>query len=257
LALALFILAGCGADPRTAPERPRAPVYAAADIYRFDFQGVRLGMTREEACSLIVANGYRNRDGAGCGPTVPHREGETEPVDVFLGRAMRDCARESCEAGTPAANVQFLSLTYQRVDGRDVVRKINADTAEPGPVGPKEEAAIRAWGPPTFHEPARSQGAFSVLIYGATPAEADWMNRETYNRCGFSPDCEARRGTDCGAVLSDFANVTAEVTVYDWGRWVRIEDRRPELGALRASGRLRGRRLAPSPLGCMQVGGVH
>lgn len=256
-ALALVIFsAGCGAEPQTTPQRGPPPTYATREIYRFDFQGVRLGMARDDICPRILANGYRNRDGAGCGPTVPHREGESEPVDVFLGGAApRPCGEGECPPGAPSANVTFLSLTYERIGGRDIVREINVDTAEPGPLGPKTESTIRQWGVPTFHEPGRD-GGYSVLIWGATVDQADWGRRESYNRCQFSSDCEARRGTDCGAVISDYATATAAVTIYDWGRWIRIEDRRPQLRALRASGRLRGRSLAPGS-GCMQTGTVE
>jgi hypothetical protein len=254
--LALLLLTGCGAEPQAAAPRERPPVYSAADIGRFDFQGVRLGMTREEVCPRILAAGYRNRDGFPCGPAAPMHEGEEAPIDVFLGGAYRDCTRNACRPSDPAAGVTFLTLVYERVGGRDVVRTISADTAEPGPVPPKTAATISEWGVPTFIERG-GEGGYDVLIYGESRAQADWSARETYSRCTTFPDCAAERGTDCGAVLSDFATATAEVTVYHWGRLIRIEDRTAELRALRASGRLQGRRRVPEPFGCPHPAPAH
>ena len=250
--LIAFSCVGCAPEPLTPPHRDHGPNYSATDIYRLDFQGVRLGMPRDEACLLIVANGYRNRDGGDCGPAAPLRPGDDAPVDIFLGSQMRDCNREDCRPGSPADSVKFLSLTYERVDGRDVVRRISVDTAEPGQADALTAAIVRDWGRPTFFAPG-GDGAHSLLIYGASPAQADPEPRNIFDRCVHSPDCEAERGIDCGAVISDYATTTAEVTIHDGGRWIQIEDRRAYARALRESGRLRGRRLSPGEYGCIRV----
>ena len=253
VAAALVLLAAACAPERPASPLPSAgPAYSVADIHRLDFQGIRLGMARDEVCRRLIANGYRNWNGGDCGPLGHLEEGDEAPGDDFRGSAPGGwCHPDECRPGTPSGNVMFVSLEYERLGRRDIVRKIGAWTAEPGRRDELAAQTMREWGQPTFH----ARWAYTVLNYAPSARQADFYNRSDFDSCRYSPGCAEQRGKDCGAVLSEFGTPHASVVVFDWGRTIEIEDVRPYVRALRASGALQGRRFIPN-YACMAAA-VH
>lgn len=236
-----LLAAGCAPLPTPRNAAP-AQVYDAAAVYRLDFQGIRLGMARDEVCRVLVANGYYERDETGCGPRVV----DIDIDDQFDGSAPGQCRAEHCRPGTPAAAVRFLSLRYERRADRDVVTEISVWTNEPLPRDALAARTTQAWGPPTFRNPV------GTVLYGASRRQADDGARDDFDFCRRSPECgPPRDGLDCAALLNELGTPYAQVAVYDWGRSIRIEDPRAAVEALRATGRLRGGRLIPRNLICM------
>lgn len=251
-----LLIAACSEAPPTTGYPTMGPSYGASAIYRFDFQGIRLGMARDELCRRLIANGYSHPDRRSCGPLAELEEGELDPGEGFDGAAEGWCRREPCRPDSPAGKVQYVSMTYERIGGRDFLRTLSVSTAEPKSRAELMAATIREWGEPTYYH----IHGYTQMIYGASPGQANFANRETFARCVISPQCETGKGTDCGAVLSRFATVNASVTVYggsDRGsRVIRLEDPRRHVRRSRASGDLRGRRFIPPPHECLS-GDVH
>lgn len=258
--VALCLLAGSCAPvamapvgPPAAPQASAAPLperYDAAAIYRLEFHGIRLGMARDEACRTLLANGYHLRfDSAGCGPLAPFEDGEESPRDNFGGSARGSCHPEQCRPGTPAEQVSTIIVLYERIAGRDIVNDISVSTVETEGSDALAADGVRHWGRPTF----RADWGYTVLNYAASPREADFYARGDFGQCRTFPECAAEDGIDCGAILNDLSAPHARVLTVYGGRSITIEDPRPYVARLRASGELQGRRLRRSGRICHRV----
>lgn len=235
---AVQLVAACAPGPPTTGRPIAGPGYGTAAIYRLDFQGIGLGMRRDEVCRSLVANGYRNEAGGDCGPFAPLEEGDGYPAESYEGWAPQGCPPDRCRPDSPSARVQYISLDYRRGTKGDFVVAMIVRTSEPDRRASLAEITIRDWGQPSYYH----VHGYSQLIYGYSAKQADSGNRERFDGCRYIPECEIERGTDCGAVLNDFATANASVTINDGSRLIEIEDPRPSVGELRAAGRLRGRR---------------
>ncbi|HST35185.1 MAG TPA: hypothetical protein VLK25_00950 [Allosphingosinicella sp.] len=236
-------------DPRVDPS---GPSYDAEAVYRLEFHGIRLGMARDEVCRRLTANGYTLESPGRCGPLAPRDYEDEPPGDSYRGTAPGGSCRASpCDPASPSSSVQFISVEYERADGRDLVRSFYLWTSEPSGRDALTEATVRAWGRPTYY----ARWGYNVLLYGASADQAEYYNREKYGRCVYNPGCAAIDGLDCGAILNDYATPHAQVTAYDGFRVIQVEDARLELRDLRASGVIDGRRVAVQYL--CPVASVH
>lgn len=250
--LLLFLTAQQAATPPDPRVDPSGPRYDADAIYRLEFHGVRLGMPRDEVCRRLLAGGYTNRSAGDCGPLAPRDYEDEPPADSFHGTAPGGwCREERCDPALPSAAVQFISIGYDRVGGRDLVRSFYIWTNEPQDRDALAQATVRAWGRPTYY----ARWGYNVLYYGASPDQAEFYNRSNYGRCRYNPGCGEMDGLDCGAILTDFATPNAQVVAYDGFRVIEVEDARLDLRDLAASGVIEGRRVVPR-YAC-PVGSVH
>lgn len=243
LAPLLWLVAG---QPAAAPPDPRVdpsgPSYGADAVYRLEFHGVRLGMPRDEVCRRLLADGYTLESPGDCGPLAPRDYEDEPPGDSYRGTAPGGwCGQPPCDPASPSASVQFISIDYDRADGRDLVRSFYAWTSEAADRDALTDVTVRAWGWPTYY----ARWAYNVLLYGESADQAEFYNRSNYGRCRYNPGCAEMDGLDCGAILSDYATANAQVTAYDGFRVIEVEDARLDLRDLRASGVIEGRRVVP------------
>ena len=235
-----------GTQQATEAQDPRVdqsgPSYDADAIYRLEFHGVRLGLARDEVCRRLLANGYTLEEAGECGPRAP-RDYEEEPQgDSYRGTAGGGwCRQEPCDRALPSAKVQFISVEYDRLDDRDVVRSFYLWTSEAKDRDSLTAETVRHWGRPTYF----ARWGYNVLHYGASPDQAEFYNRSNYGRCLYNPGCAEQDGLDCGAILSDYATPNAQVVAYDGFRVIEVEDARLDLRDLRASGVIEDRRVVP------------
>jgi hypothetical protein len=237
LLLLLASAGACAPVARTSPDPDGGPLYTPAEIYEFDLHGLRLGMAREDACRRLLELGFRRHGPADCSPDADDEPSNPveEAADGYLGPASRD--RIERVQTSPALRLRYVFLLYRTRGGRETVVGLNADTDEPRQQDALERATVQQWGTPTRYE----RYGYTILRYGPTAAQVDGNNRSDFQGCQHFPECRHERGTDCARTLSRFASVIAEVVIYDWGRSIRIEDHRPYLRALRASGALERR----------------
>jgi hypothetical protein len=240
-------------SPKARPQYDvqRGPRYDAAEIYRLSFHGIRLGMTSTEACTRLLAKGYTRRPNDQKGRDCRPEALGDKLSDAFFGTRVFSNAGEP-RLGTATDTVQSLLLSYSMSDGGPAITEIQVMTNERGRLDDLVRTVVREWGRPTLLE----RHAYATLAYAASPEEADGSNRQSFSSCQSSPECEYLRGSDCAAVLRRFAGVFAQVAVYDWGRWIRIEDNRPYLASLQASGALE-RRDWESPDAMCIVPSIH
>jgi hypothetical protein len=223
------LAAACAPVPyeRTDP-RAGGPLYDADAVSRLDFLGLHLGMEQGAACARLRAIGYLRQGREDCG-----RHGELDSDDGFILPGA-DGMPPPPGPGAPLESVEIVHLRYELVGGREMVIQIGAHTQSPGRPAALVRASIAAWGPPTFH--GHYARDYVELYWGASREQASPANRNQFGRCTYRPQCEWQRGMDCGSVFARFATPVAHVVVYDWGRWVTIEDYGAYVRALRRSG---------------------
>ena len=235
--LAVLAAALAGGASATSP----AALYDAAAIYRMSFHGIALGMTHRDVCERLIAAGYRRWQNpqARCEPGVL-----AEDEDGFNGgsRAM----------GLPAEHVSFIAMDFDAPGPEGKVLRLYSLTMERGSTAQLMQLTREQFGPATDQwedggavSPIRVRLGYGATMHGVQPEAQDALSA-----CQLNPPCAWREGIDCRAV-AQAARPYARIHVQPGGRWIEIEDPRPQFAAMRAAGKLARPRRMPSHDQCV------
>ena len=244
LLAAILVCSACSPDsPRLATEPARA-LYSDAQLYGLRFKGVGLGMSPAEICSTLTGQGYIRRPQDRAGDPCRADRLKPESSDDYFGEAVFRDFRDPRRS--PTDSVHHIAVTYRGAGPSLRATSIRAHTREPDRAAELIAATISEWGRPTHFE----NHAYAILNYAGAAALADPMNIHAFGSCRFNAGCEYQKDkTDCGAVLRAFARPRAQVTIYDWGRSIELDDDRPYVADLKASGWFE-RRAWEKPAAC-------